>query len=320
MPLTATYKQTPSTKITADIYLPSPSTSPCPVLINIHGGAFMLGDSRMISIPQVDDCLSRDWIVVVPNHRLCPQVNIRDGPLRDVRDCLEWVYADDGLDRFLRESEEGKGYSVDKERVMAFGTSSGGMLACGLGYDVSRPPRAILNFYGAVHFTHPCWTQPIPGIQSKLPPSLTPSFLEQVYTQTPIPTSSNVSLEGQTETGQSAGPDFSRPRDAFAFTQIANGTVIQACCPDPEVRRKIDPVLNVKKGFPPTFVVHGLEDKMVSIEVSRELVRVLKEAGVECGMVEVPGEGHTFAMAMKVGGRTWGMQMEGFEFLERVIS
>lgn len=79
-------------------------------------------------------------------------------------------------------------------------------------------------------------------------------------------------------------------------------------------------MLNVKKGFPPTFVVHGLEDKMVSIEVSRELVRVLKEAGVECGMVEVPGEGHTFAMAMEVGGRTWGMQMEGFEFFERVIS
>lgn len=86
----------------------------------------------MISIPQVYDCLSRGWIVVVPNHRLCPQVNIRDGPLRDVRDCLEWVYADDGLDKILRESEEGKGHAVDKGKVMAFGTSSGGMLACGL--------------------------------------------------------------------------------------------------------------------------------------------------------------------------------------------
>lgn len=92
----------------------------------------MLGDSCMISIPQVNDCLSRGWIVVVPNHRLCPQVNIRDGPLRDVRDCLEWIYSDDGLGGFLRESEEGKEYAVDKEKVMAFGTSSGGMLACGL--------------------------------------------------------------------------------------------------------------------------------------------------------------------------------------------
>lgn len=92
----------------------------------------MLGDSRMVSIPQVNDCLSCGWVVVAPNHRLCPQVNIRDGPLRDVRDCLEWIYSDDGLDRFLRESEEGKAYAVDKEKVMAFGTSSGGMLACGL--------------------------------------------------------------------------------------------------------------------------------------------------------------------------------------------
>lgn len=92
----------------------------------------MLGDSRMISMPQVDDCLARGWIVVVPNHRLCPQLNIRDGPLRDVRDCLEWVYANDGLDGFLHSKEEAKGYRVDRDRVMAFGTSWGGMLALGL--------------------------------------------------------------------------------------------------------------------------------------------------------------------------------------------
>lgn len=151
-------------------------------------------------------------------------------------------------------------------------------------------------------------------------PTLIPSFLEKFYTQTPIPTSSNVSLEGQTKTGQSKGPDFSRPRDAFAFTQIANGTVIETCCPDPQVRRASDPALNVKRGvFPPTFIVHGLEDGMVSIEVSRELLRVLRREGVECEMVEVPGEGDTFAMAMEVGSRTWGLQREGFDFLERVI-
>lgn len=92
----------------------------------------MLGDSRMISIPQVTDCLSREWIVVVPNHRLCPQVDIRDGPLCDVRDCLEWVYDGDGLEGFLQSKPGLEGYRVDRERVMAFGTSSGGMLALGL--------------------------------------------------------------------------------------------------------------------------------------------------------------------------------------------
>ena len=150
-PLTTPYKHSP-TPITADIYFPSTPTS-CPVrklpllhipcitesktntqqiVLNIHGGAFMLGDSRMISIPQVNDCLSRGWIVVVPNHRLCPQVDIRDGPLCDVRDCLEWVYDSNGLEGFLQSTQGLEGYRVDRERVMAFGTSSGGMLALGL--------------------------------------------------------------------------------------------------------------------------------------------------------------------------------------------
>lgn len=172
-----------------------------------------------------------------------------------------------------------------------------------------------------MHFTHPFWTQPLPDVQRTLPP-LDPAFLQKIYDEYPVPTDSSISLEGQTElSGRSKakGPDFSRPRDAFALTQVANGTVLQACYPDRDVR-EIDPVVHVGKGFPPTFIVHGDCDTKVSIEVSRELWRVLRENGVECGMVEVPGEDHTFAMGMQVGGRTWELQREGFEFLERVIS
>lgn len=59
---------------------------------------------------------------------------------------------------------------------------------------------------------------------------------------------------------------------------------------------------------------------MVSIEVSRELSRVLQKEGVRCEMIEVPGEGHTFAMNMKVGAKTWELQRKGFDFLDSVIS
>ncbi|RHZ45151.1 uncharacterized protein CDV56_104287 [Aspergillus thermomutatus] len=96
-PLTVTYKEANGSQITTDIYLP-PSTSSngeikkYPVLINIHGGAFMLGHSRMVSMPQIQDCLDRGWIVLVPNHRLCPQVDILEGPMTDCRDLLRWVY------------------------------------------------------------------------------------------------------------------------------------------------------------------------------------------------------------------------------------
>jgi dipeptidyl aminopeptidase/acylaminoacyl peptidase len=78
--------------------------------------------------------------------------------------------------------------------------------------------------------------------------------------------------------------------------------------------REIDPVWWVGEGFPATCVVHGVEDRMVPIYLSRELLRVLKGKGVECEMVEVPGEDHTFAMWMEVGPRTREMQRKGSIF------
>jgi acetyl esterase/lipase len=48
----------------------------------------MLGSSKMANQDQVLDCLRRGWMVVVPNHRLCPQVTLLDGSMRDCRDLL----------------------------------------------------------------------------------------------------------------------------------------------------------------------------------------------------------------------------------------
>lgn len=98
------------------------------VVIDIHGGAFMLGHSGMVSIPQINDCLERGWIVLVPNHRLCPGVNILNGPMQDIRDLLSWVY-DGHLNTYL--AEQGS-HRADLENVAAFGTSSGGHLALSL--------------------------------------------------------------------------------------------------------------------------------------------------------------------------------------------
>lgn len=174
-----------------------------------------------------------------------------------------------------------------------------------------------------MNFTDPAWRAPLPHIKAILPSALEPSFLNKIYDEIPIPTDSSVSLEGQTESGISKGPDFSRPRDAFAFTQIANGAVISAIYPegessDPEYDL-VDPVKNISKDFPPTYIVHGLADTMVPIDLSRVLLKRLQENGVPCGMTEVPGEEHTFAMKMQVGSETWWLQRQGFDFLEKYI-
>jgi acetyl esterase/lipase len=91
----------------------------------------MLGSSRMVNRDQMEDCLSRGWIVLAPNHRLCPQVNLLEGPVQDCRDLLAWIHDDGGLQKALSCLTDAP-YPLDLDHVFAFGTSSGGTLALSL--------------------------------------------------------------------------------------------------------------------------------------------------------------------------------------------
>lgn len=100
----------------------------------------------MVNKDQIADCLSRGWITVSLEHRLCPQVNILEGPITDCRDALAWVYDDDGLNAELSKNEPTSGFTVDKDRVMAFGTSSGGAIALALvSFPSPHPPTVFVK-------------------------------------------------------------------------------------------------------------------------------------------------------------------------------
>lgn len=90
----------------------------------------MLGSSKMVNMDQVADCLERGWVALVPNHRLCPKVNLLEGPMQDCRDLLSWVYSG-GLQEWIGSHATSR-YPVDLDHVFAFGTSSGGTLALSL--------------------------------------------------------------------------------------------------------------------------------------------------------------------------------------------
>lgn len=115
-------------------------TSPFGTVINIHGGAFMLGHAGMVNMDQVRDCLDRSWIVLVPNHRLCPQVNLHEGPMQDCRDLLAWVQDEEnGLSKALAAHVGEDKYPLDLRHVFAMGTSSGGTLALSLVRSTTIP-------------------------------------------------------------------------------------------------------------------------------------------------------------------------------------
>lgn len=147
------------------------------------------------------------------------------------------------------------------------------------------------------------------------PPDCPREFINEVYQERPVPIRGGVSLEGQANDDK---PPPLQPRTAFAFTHIANGTLMDVCFPSKEWE-KIDATLNVTEDFPPTCIVHGIDDVMVPIFLSKALFRALQDAGVKSEFIEVLDEGHTFVGKMKKGSRTWDLQRKGFDFLEHVI-
>lgn len=96
----------------------------------------MLGHAGINSKDQIQDCLERGWIVLAIEHRLCPGVNVFDGPMTDVRDALSWVQ-NDGLAKALKKND--RDVAADAERVMVMGTSSGGHLALSTVWIILTP-------------------------------------------------------------------------------------------------------------------------------------------------------------------------------------
>ncbi|KAH9865215.1 hypothetical protein IAQ61_009162 [Plenodomus lingam] len=355
--LTTPYKHISSTPIPTSIYLPPPSpTHPkaCPVLLMIHGGAFMLGHAGLNNKDQIQDCLDRGWIVLALEHRLCPGVDMLEGPVTDVRDALAWVY-EGGLGAVLegervRMGEGWWGGEVDVQRVVVMGTSSGGHLAlCTVRYtetyrylffslpdthtihkafNTPRPPLAILDFYGPKNFAHPFWKTPLSCLADSFqtaPPATTHALLTAQKTLLV----GGPSLEGQTPTSSSSSspPD---PHASLRFTytmhKLATGTLLPTIWPAyPANLHAIDPMANVNGArcaggkWPPVGIVHGVEDEMVPVFLSRGFAEALRGSGQDVELFEVEGEGHTFCGGMERGGRTWGVQRRGWEWLAGVV-
>lgn len=116
----------------------------------IHGGGFMMLSRKAVRPAQTKHLLSAGFLPVSIDYRLCPEVNLLDGPMTDARDAYWW--AQTRLPSLLAK----QGIAVDGSRVVVVGWSTGGHLALSLGWttrDAGMPPPArILSFYAPVDF------------------------------------------------------------------------------------------------------------------------------------------------------------------------
>ncbi|KAL3248816.1 hypothetical protein ABHI18_011872 [Aspergillus niger] len=340
------YKEVNDSKILTDVFIPSfkayertAQESPLiptevPVIYVVHGGGWLMGHPIMNPKAQVEDSLERGWIVLAPDHRLCPQVDILEGPMGDIRSFHSWVHAGH-LDAVLK--ERGIPLAVDKRKIIATGSASGGHACLGLAFsdDKTTPrPAAFMEFYAPKNFAHPWWTGPRDKLNVNAP-TLTPEMERLVFSEHPVP--SRVDLPAKPDSAgkitlpesDSTHPTFVSARVAYATDVILNHKLLDICYPYPsdqtvsatEHYRPIDPVLNVHPLWPPTCFVHGIDDNLLPHEVTtKPLIEALQRQGVKCKFVGIKGGKHMFVMTMTRQSAEWAVVKEAMDWLEDTIN
>jgi len=135
-----------------DIYRPRGGCARAPVLLQIHGGGWVMGNKHEQALPLIHHLAARGWVVVTPNYRLSPRARFPD-PLVDCKRALAWV----------RRNISAQG--GDPAFVAVTGGSAGGHLAALLALTANDPRlqpgfeaadttvAAAVPFYGVYDFT-----------------------------------------------------------------------------------------------------------------------------------------------------------------------
>lgn len=117
------YKEIGEMSLGFDIYRSSEiSASPhmAPVVVYVHGGAWMVGDKRSglrLAWPMLEALCSKGFVFVSTDYRLANTYTKFPAPVEDVRDTV----------RYLKKNTDQLG--IDSERIALMGVSAGGHLA-----------------------------------------------------------------------------------------------------------------------------------------------------------------------------------------------
>lgn len=243
-----------------DLYVPTARSGPVPVVVWIHGGAWLFGTREFAPLAWpagavFQACVDAGFAVASIDYRHSREAAF-PAQLHDAKAAV----------RYLRHFAPELG--LDHERVAVWGESAGGHLAALLalvddpafeGVDGVTGPSsavgAVVDYYGVSD------VDTLPNFADSFPPS----WLEDLKRQ-----------------GKGAPPE---PIDVLLeFSPYSRE----------EGRRLVSPVSHARADAPPFLLIHGEADGLVPIQQSEALQAALEGAGVEVELVRVPGADHVF--------------------------
>ena len=241
-----------------DIYLPS-GNGPFPVIVAIHGGAFMMGDKASSEMNAQMSAIARGYAVVSINYRLSGEA-LWPAQINDAKAAV----------RFLRANAAT--YKLDPDNIAAWGGSAGGNIASMLGTtgdvakvedmslgnaDQSSRVQAVVDWFGPTDFSAMDAENTASGIASKI---------------------SNV----QTHSGADS-PE----------SRLLGGALATV----PELVKAADPTTYITADDPAFFIEHGTLDGNVptqqSVNFAAALTKVLGDGKVTIKLIEGAGHGGT---------------------------
>lgn len=172
------YTRIAGRRLKLDVYLPVEGRGLRPAIMQIHGGAWIVGDKREQGVPLCTHLSSAGWVAFNVNYRLSPGATFPDH-LIDLKRALVWIRA------------HAAEYNVDPNFIAVTGGSAGGHLAALVALTANDPRyqpgfenedtrvQACVPFYGVYDFTNRTGAFPKVFLKRLLQAHVMKAFLDE---------------------------------------------------------------------------------------------------------------------------------------------
>ena len=172
------YRTVAGRRLRLDVIAPDEFKPDRPAILQIHGGAWVMGDKREQGLPLMSHLAANGWVCFNLNYRLSPGATFPDH-LEDLKYGLAWV------------REHADEWGVDPGFVAVTGGSAGGHLAAMVALtendtayqpgfeDADTSIQAAVPIYGVYDFTNRLGVHPPTFVYRLLQPRVLKAFIDE---------------------------------------------------------------------------------------------------------------------------------------------